>query len=130
MKQETDGLTFQPNVCRHSDRIIKQKEHFRFDSAESRGRQGKFENLYNDACRRQERQTYIYNNCIEAECTFQPDTEKTKYYNYKVLSMKSEGCSDVFDRLSYRMNNSYDRSKLMMENSKNLTNELFDPETG
>ena len=28
------------------------------------------------------------------------------------------------------MNNSYDRSKLLMENSKSLTNDLFDPETG
>jgi hypothetical protein len=44
--------------------------------------------------------------------------------------MKSNGSSDVFDRLSHRMNNSYDRSKLMMENSKSLTNDLFDPETG
>jgi len=28
------------------------------------------------------------------------------------------------------MNSSYDRSKLCLENSKNLTNDLFDPETG
>lgn len=28
------------------------------------------------------------------------------------------------------MSSSYDRSKLMMENSKGLTNDLFDPETG
>lgn len=48
------------------------------------------------------------------------------------MSMKSQSGnnSGVFERLSHRMNNSYDRSKLMIENSKNLTNELFDPETG
>lgn len=131
MKQEYEGLTFKPSVCKTSDIIVRQKESYRFDSADSRkNKYAKFDNLYADACRRQERQNFIYNNCIEAECTFQPDTEKTKYVNYKLASMKSNGTSDVFERLSHRMNNSYDRSKLLMEHSKNLTNDLFDPETG
>lgn len=46
------------------------------------------------------------------------------------MKSQSGNNSGVFERLSHRMNNSYDRSKLMIENSKNLTNELFDPETG
>ena len=132
MRQETEGLTFQPSVCKQSENIVKQRESYRYDSADSRGgnKYAKFDNLYQDACRRQERQNFIYNNCVEAECTFYPDTEKTKYHNYKLMSMKSDDQSGVFDRLSHRMNDSYDRSKLMMENSKGLTNELCDPETG
>jgi hypothetical protein len=34
----------------------------------------KFNTLYEDARRRQERQDKIYSACMEAECTFQPDT--------------------------------------------------------
>jgi len=37
---------------------------------------------------------------------------------------------NVYERLSQNLTNSYDRSKLCLENSKNLTNDLFDPETG
>jgi hypothetical protein len=86
--------------------------------------------LYQDACRRKERQDFIYGACVEAECTFKPDIEKTKYHNFKNTSQRSSRASEVYDRLSNKMNNSYDRSKFMLENSKSLTNELFDPETG
>jgi hypothetical protein len=110
-----------------SDKIMLQKD---------REQGNKFDSLYQDAQRRQERQEVIYDNCIEADCTFQPDTEKTKFYNYKMASISSSkmpgGRAAVFDRLSQgaRMNSSYDRSKLCLDNSKHLTNDLFDPETG
>lgn len=45
--------------------------------------------------------------------------------------MRSEaGSNSVYERLSQRLNSSQDRSRLLIENSKSLTNELFDPETG
>ena len=45
--------------------------------------------------------------------------------------MRSEGGSNsVYDRLSQRLNSSQDRSRMLIENSRSLTNELFDPETG
>lgn len=47
----------------------------------SESQYSKFDSLYQDAQRRQERQEFIYSACIESECTFQPDTEKTKYFN-------------------------------------------------
>jgi len=37
----------------------------------------KFENLYQDAKRRNERKVNIYGACLAAECTFQPDIEIT-----------------------------------------------------
>ena len=53
----------------------------------SKGKFQKFDNLYQDACRRQERQEFIYGACVEAECTFQPDIDKTRFYNYKFMNM-------------------------------------------
>ena len=41
----------------------------------------KFNNLYEDAKRRKERQDKIYSACIESECTFHPDTSETRYYH-------------------------------------------------
>ena len=43
----------------------------------------KYDSLYDDAIRRRERQEFIYSACIEAECTFKPDTEKTRFANLK-----------------------------------------------
>ena len=88
--------------------------------------------MYQDAQRRQERQEFIYSACIESECTFQPDTEKTKYFNAQATSSlkNSSGAKHVFQRLSHRMNSSQDRKRMYMENSRSLNNELFDPETG
>jgi len=45
--------------------------------------------------------------------------------------MRSEaGSNSVYERLSQRLNSSQDRSRMLIENSRSLTNELFDPETG
>jgi hypothetical protein len=95
----------------------------------------KFDHLYQDAKRRQERQEFIYSACVEAECTFKPDTRQTQIYNMKHSSINSAGKlvsnrADVYERLSQNLTTSFDRSKLCLENSKNLTNDLFDPETG
>ena len=46
----------------------------------------KFDNLYQDALRRNERQTNIYSACLDAECTFQPDIEKSKFGKRRVSS--------------------------------------------
>ena len=41
----------------------------------SRKSQSKFDNLYKDAVRRNERKMNIYSACLDAECTFQPEIE-------------------------------------------------------
>lgn len=76
LRAETQGLTFQPKVSKVSERIVLQKK-----AGQSAHQYSKFDSLYQDARRRQERQEFIYSACIESECTFQPDTEKTKYFN-------------------------------------------------
>lgn len=45
----------------------------------SRRSANKYESLYQDAVRRNERQMNIYSACVDAECTFQPDRSRTKY---------------------------------------------------
>lgn len=78
LRAETEGLTFQPKVSKVSERIVMQKKGL---SSLTESQYSKFDSLYQDARRRQERQEFIYSACIESECTFQPDTEKTKYFN-------------------------------------------------
>jgi len=49
------------------------------------------------------------------------------------MSMRSSFDADakhVFERLSQRMKSSKERSRMCIENSRSLTNELHDPETG
>ena len=67
-----EGLTFKPKVSKVSERIMSQKQGNRALSPNY-----KFDSLYNDARRRQDRQEFIYSACIESECTFKPDTAKT-----------------------------------------------------
>ena len=55
----------------------------KYNGTEYRPGIDKFYNLYEDAKRRKERQEKIYSACMESECTFQPDTNLTKYYNSK-----------------------------------------------
>lgn len=88
----------------------------------------KFESLYQDAMRRNERQLNIYAACIDAECTFQPDIESNKLNKRRLSSGSRE--KRVFERLSQGLNSSRERSQMMMANSQTLTNDLYDPETG
>ena len=81
--------------------------------------------------RRNERQMNIYSACLDAECTFQPDREKTKFAKRRVTRDQEQDRSAIFDRLSQGgLNSSRERSQLMLANSNNLTNDLYDPETG
>lgn len=81
--KEVEGLNFHPTVCKTSSDIVRQKRSNSNPVLLAGGSNSKFESLYQDACRRQERQNIIYSNCVEAECTFQPDIDKTRYYNFK-----------------------------------------------
>ena len=76
----------------------------------------------------------IYSQCLDAECTFQPDREKTKYAKRRFSSGEHDSQHDrsaIFDRLSQcGMNSSRERSQMMLANSNTLTNDLYDPETG
>jgi hypothetical protein len=85
LRRETEGISFKPQVSKVSTKIVEQKEM----RNSSKGKYAKFDSLYEDAQRRQERQEYIYSACIESECTFQPDTEKTKFFNSKQASIRS-----------------------------------------
>jgi hypothetical protein len=66
LKKETQGISFKPQVSKVSAKIVEQKEL----RNNSKGKYAKFDSLYADAQRRQERQEYIYSACIESECTF------------------------------------------------------------
>lgn len=76
----------------------------------------------------------IYSACLDAECTFQPDREKTKFSKRRFSSDEQKSRQDrsaIFDRLSQgNLNSSRERSQMMLANSNTLTNELYDPETG
>jgi hypothetical protein len=87
LRRETEGVSFKPTVSKVSNRIVEQKE--MRNSSKGNTRFAKFDSLYQDAQRRQERQEYIYSACIESECTFQPDVEKTKFFNSKHQSLRS-----------------------------------------
>lgn len=63
----------------------------------------KFESLYQDAKRRNERKLNIYSACLESECTFQPDLalSKPRFSNsdgYKPGARADR--SELFERLS------------------------------
>ena len=83
----------------------------------------KFENLYQDAKRRNERKINIYGACLDAECTFQPDIEKTQASRRRYRSGSRERHSErsnrgeLFERLSQGLNSSRERSQLMLANS-------------
>jgi hypothetical protein len=59
----------------------------------------KCKDLYQDAKRRYERKTNIYSNCIDAECTFKPDTAATRSQTRRMSAKRSEKMS-VFEKLS------------------------------
>ncbi len=77
----------------------------------------------------------IYSNCLDSECTFVPDRSKTKFKR-RFSSDEQESRQDrsaIFDRLSQGgggLNTSRERSQMMLANSRTLTNDLYDPETG
>jgi len=64
MRKETAGLDFHPKISKLSEKITLEKERV------NPQRYAKFDSLYADAKRRQERQNNIYSACIESECTF------------------------------------------------------------
>jgi len=67
LRRETEGVSFKPSVSRVSEKIVKQKQ---ASQSLSHSKFAKFDSLYQDAQRRQERQDFIYSACIESECTF------------------------------------------------------------
>ena len=81
--QETEQFDFKPQISRKSAKIVRNRSQI-LDQASgrselSRRSASKFESLYQDAVRRNERQMNIYSACVDAECTFQPDRSKTKF---------------------------------------------------
>jgi len=70
--QEQIACKFRPNINQNSTKML---------SARGYERQNKFSTLYEDAKLRKERQDKIYSACVESECTFQPDTQATRYHN-------------------------------------------------
>ncbi len=65
-----------------------------------RGSKSKFESLYEDAKRRNERQLNIYSACIDSECTFKPDLlTKKRFSNSDGRGARADR-SELFERLS------------------------------
>lgn len=105
---------------------------------------GKFDALYQDAKRRNERKVNIYSACLSSECTFQPDIEKTKFSYARMSRSKRGSRSNSLPRSRSRTemiiegmsntgkttNSREQRSQLMLANSQTLSNDLYDPETG
>lgn len=66
----------------------------------------------------------MYSACVESECTFQPDTEATKYRNSRMLMVaENRDPNRTGGSMGFRS-----RSHKKPDNS--LTNELFDPDSG
>ena len=128
-----EGIDFHPKVLKKSDRIVRSKEaalerdsirsaasaHSAGRSNSGRRSNGKFESLYADAKRRNERKDNIYSACLDAECTFQPDLHATKkrFSNSDGYKNGRAERSEIFERLSQGVNSSRERSQLMLANS-------------
>ena len=132
-EQELDELDFRPQILRKSEEIVRRREAHSNDSRASNDSKGKnkFESLYLDAKKRNERKLNIYSACLEAECTFKPELIGYRHFN------NSEGRktnrvdrNELFERLSQGLSSSRERSQLLLANSQTLTNDLYDPETG
>lgn len=117
--EELNECKFQPNIAKKSEAMVRNRsqlfEQASGRSADSKKGSQKFESLYQDAMRRNERQLNIYAACIDAECTFQPELENNKINRRRF----SSGSRDkrVFERLSQGLNSSRERSQMMMANS-------------
>ena len=132
-EQELDELDFRPQILRKSEEIVRRREAHSNDSRTSNDSKSKskFESLYLDAKKRNERKLNIYSACLEAECTFKPELIGYRHFN------NSEGRksnrvdrNELFERLSQGLSSSRERSQLLLANSQTLTNDLYDPETG
>lgn len=96
LRKEVEGLDFRPRISKMSERIAMVKDGIAMSQGSARSLGDKFDRLYDDAKRRQERQNLVYDHCIEAECTFQPDTSKTKYFAAKKSSLEGSVVGEVF----------------------------------
>ncbi|CDW91726.1 UNKNOWN [Stylonychia lemnae] len=126
--QEQSECLFRPMITKKSAKLLSERYNNNGESLtrNGHGSKDKFSNLYEDARRRKERQDKIYSACVESECTFQPDTQVTKYYYQRMESKdpNKTGMSN-FDRA-----NSRDNSMRKNKNNTTLNNDLFDPESG
>ena len=72
--QEIQECKFRPNISKKSEKIIRNRsnllEQVSGRSNDSRKSLTKFDSLYQDAVRRNERKVNIYSACLDAECTF------------------------------------------------------------
>jgi len=121
-------LDFHPKILKKSENIVRSKEaaiesvsmHSGAASVNSASRSNnqrrsssKFDSLYQDAKRRNERQLNIYSACLDAECTFKPELEakKPRFSNSDGYLRVDRGeRSELFERLSQGMSSSRERS--------------------
>ena len=72
--KENEQYDFKPKISRKSAKIMRNRsqilEQASGRSDNSRKSASKFDSLYQDAVRRNERQMNIYSACVDAECTF------------------------------------------------------------
>lgn len=108
--KEQAECKFKPEISKKSEKILSE----RYDHGVPYQEVGKpplmdkFSTLYEDAKRRKERHEKIYQNCVEAECTFQPDLNPTKCYNSRVAGSNERDSSFQGNREG----NSFSRDKI------------------
>eukprot|EP00347_Sterkiella_histriomuscorum_P010260 403376977 len=118
--QEQAECKFRPMITKKSAQLLSDRYH---PNGEVDRSSDKFSNLYEDAKRRKERQDKIYSACVESECTFQPDTQATKFYYNKVENRDPNRTA----LSGYSRGVSRDRSNKKQENKDS---DLFDQDSG
>ena len=107
MYTDQKSCSFHPKINNNSRKIANQRQRFFEDEivaderTESVGRSKPNQHLqlYDDAMKRVERHNKIYSMCIDSECTFKPDTVKTRY-RYKNSKPRYNVKSEVWDKPS------------------------------
>ena len=125
-EQERLEFDFHPKILQKSEQMVRRKMDSRPQSvgsnasvgANSEKRMTKFDHLYEDAKRRKQRKTQIYERCIHKDYTFHPNTTHPKIRSGSRQSEKSESKrSAIFEKLSQGGNSTQERSQICMANS-------------
>jgi len=125
-QDEVKDCNFRPQIDRNSKQMVNMSRAFRSHSVD------KFTDLYEDAKRRQERKENLYSNCLEQECTFEPDISVTRIHGRRHSEQRPSNRNQIFNRLYHERSlySSRERTKMCLDNSISLSKDLRDPETG
>ncbi|CAI2360937.1 unnamed protein product [Moneuplotes crassus] len=117
--QKQMEFSYHPNINENSKKIIEERTTFLIDNCDHEIAKNYSLNpdqchlLYEDAMKRVDRHNNVYSQCLDSECTFRPDIQRTRSNN--ITSRYDKGNSSKRD-LQKLQNESYRRN--------------YDPETG